>query len=475
MVVNSFSFLLFFAFLFALYYFAFNERTKLQNWLLLIASYVFYAFASIKAIPILAVSTIVTYYLGLRIAKYNGSNPKAASMLTTIGVCLGIGLLLYFKYLNFFISSFASFFNSVGLQCNAHSFNILLPIGISFFTFKLMSYLIEVHRRKMDATTDFVAFATFVAFFPTILSGPIDRPDKFIPQLKEKRTFDYNLAKAGFNQIVWGMFLKMCIADKLAVYNDSVMNSYSFFGGSSVLFALLLYPLQMYADFAGYSDMAIGVGKLLGFKIALNFDYPFFARNIAEYWRKWHISLTSWLTDYVFIPLNIHFRNWGNWGVAISIVVTMTLIGFWHGANWTFGLFGLYHGLLFLPLVFGGMMLKRRKLKLNSWNLPEVRYLPAMLLTYVFVAIGLVLFRSDTLAEAFCIFESLFGGQFGFSWCGNVIPILLLILLFHDLHKAFNFCPRISKLPFPIISSFLLLLILFLSNTSTGDFIYFHF
>lgn len=478
MVVNSINFFLFFLVVFFVYYFILKEKTKLQNYLLLIASYFFYGLANWKTLPILFISTIITYYLAIGIEKYNEKDEKKASILTTVGVCFGVGLLLYFKYLNFFIDSFIQLFNIIGLHCNKIIFSIILPIGISFFTFKLISYLLEVHRRKMGSVRDFVAFATYVSFFPTILSGPIDRPNKFIPQLKAKRAFNFDLAINGCNQIAWGMFMKMCIADRIAIYNDAVFNNISHHNGFTVLVATLLYPIQMYTDFAGYSDMAIGVGKLLGFNVALNFNYPFFGRNIAEYWRNWHISLTGWLTDYVFMPLNIKFRNIGKWGPELAILITFVLIGMWHKASWTFALFGLYHGLLYIPLMLSGKFFKKKTLVLNKWRMPHIDDIRKMLQTYLLVAIGLIIFRSSSLNDILININALFsrwGGLFVDYVTIGFIAIGLVILFIHDTHKAFNSFPALSKIPLVVSTSFYIIMIILIGVFGGDQFIYFQF
>ncbi len=478
MIVNSTSFLIFFLAVFFIYYFILKEKTKLQNLLLLIASYFFYGFANWKTLPILLIATLITYYLALKIGKYNQKSEKKASALTTIGVCLGIGLLLYFKYLNFFIDSFVELFNAIGLHCNGITLNIILPIGISFFTFKLISYLLDVHRKKIEPVTNFVTFATYVSFFPTILSGPIDRPSIFLPQLQNKRPFDFQLATEGCNQIAWGMFLKMCIADRIAIYNDAIFNNISHHNGLSVLVATLLYPIQMYTDFAGYSDMAIGVGKILGFKVAKNFNYPFFSRNIAEYWRNWHISLTGWLTDYVFMPLNIKFRDMGKWGSELAILITFILIGMWHNAYWTFALFGLYHGLLYIPLMLSGSFFKKKKLKLNKLRLPNFPDVRRMIQTYLLVTIGLIIFRATSINDIATTINALcskWGKIFiDFSTVGFII-IGITILLIHDMHKAFNIFPKLSKTPLIVSTSLYIIMIILMGVFGGDQFIYFQF
>ena len=406
MIINSYQFLAFFIVVFCLYYFILKEKTKAQNWLLLLTSYVFYGFANWKMIPLLLLSTVAFYGMGMAISK--ASSVKKSSWLTTFGVLLGIGILLYFKYLNFFIESFSVLFNAMGLQTNWSTFNIIMPIGVSFFTFKLISYVVEVSRRKIEPCTDFVAFATFVAFFPTIMAGPIDRPNKFIPQLRQKRIFNYDQTVDGCRQIMWGMFKKMVIADNLALIINNVWSDIHSQTGSNLLLAAIFLSIQFYTDFSGYSDMAIGVGKILGFRVTRNFHYPFFTRNMAEFWRNWHMSLTSWVTDYVFMPLNVKFRNIGNAGIILATIINMVVIGLWHGANWTYGLFGLYNGLLFIPLILSGSFNKKSKLKANKFGLPFFSDFLKMIGVFFLFAFGTVIFRANSLGQAFDYFVGLF-------------------------------------------------------------------
>ncbi len=398
MIINSFSFLIFFVVIFAIYYFPLKQKTTAQNWLLLIGSYIFYGIADWRMLPVLFASTVIFYFLGIKISN---SKDKVASLYTTLSVVAGVGLLFYFKYLNFFIESFAEFFSLLGLQTNFSTFNIIMPLGISFFTFRLISYTVEINRNKISPTKDFVAFATYVSFFPTIMSGPIDRPNDFIPQLKSKRVFNYDLAIDGSRQVLWGLFKKMLIADNLSPFINAIWSDIPNQSGATLFIGAVLYSVQMYTDFSGYSDMSIGVGKILGFKITKNFYYPFFARNVAEFWRRWHISLTSWVTDYVFMPLNIKFRDYNNLGLIMAVIINLVVIGVWHGANWTFAVFGLYHGLLFIPLVLSGSFAKKKKLKANKHGLPFLNDFIRMLLTFMLVTIGLVIFRADNISQAF--------------------------------------------------------------------------
>lgn len=397
MIFNSLTFLLFFVVVFLIYWFPLKNTTRGQNIFLLLSSYFFYGYADWKMLPLLIVATLIFYYLGKAIA--GAKSEKQGYWLTFAGVALGVGTLLYFKYFNFFIESFASLFNAVGLHANLHTFNIIMPLGISFFTFRLLSYIIDIYRGNGQTTDDIIAFGVYVAFFPCILSGPIDRP-AFIKQLQAKREFSYDQAVDGCRQILWGLFKKIAVADTCAIYVDQVWGNIANQNGSTLVVAAILYSFQMYADFSGYSDMAIGVGRLMGFKITKNFNYPFFALNIADYWRRWHMSLTSWLTDYVFMPLNIKFRDWGNWGMILAIVINMVVVGMWHGANWTFAAFGLYHGLLFVPLILSGVFFKKAKLQTNRLGLPVLKDFGRMVLTFMLVTIGLILFRAPSISDA---------------------------------------------------------------------------
>ena len=397
---------------------------------------------------------------------------------------MGIGLLLYFKYLNFFIESFKELFNLIGLKANSGTFNIILPIGISFFTFRLISYVIEVHRGKIQATRDFVSFANYVAFFPTIMSGPIDRPNNFIPQLQKKRSFNYNLAVDGCRQILWGLFQKLVIADNLAGFINGVWVDIPNQSGSTLLIMAILYSFQMYTDFSGYSHMAIGIGKILGFRITKNFNYPFFSRNVAEFWRNWHISLTSWLTDYIFIPLNIKFRNLSNLGIILAIIINMVLVGSWHGANWTFVFFGLYHGLLFIPLILTGSIFKKKKLKVNKFGLPSLNDFLRIVRTFLLVTIGLIIFRAESLVQALQYINGLFNysgffqNTFDFGVLIYTIPFMLIFLIIEWFNRKEEHGFNLSKVNLLIVRwliyiSMLFVILLFRGNSD--GFIYFKF
>lgn len=396
MVFNSIAFLIFFVVVFLLYWFACGRSNKWQNWLLLLASYFFYGYASLKIVPILLLITTIFYFLGIGIGQ---GKEKQSHWYTIIGVVLGVGFLLYFKYFNFFVGSFMNLLNAMGLQTNWHTMKIIMPLGISFFTFKLIAYVLDVRHRKIEPTRDFVAFATYISFFPCILSGPIDRP-VFMKQLSEKRTFNYDIAADGCRQFLWGLFKKVVIADNCATYVDAVWGNIDGSSASTLVLAAFIYAFELYADFSGYSDMAIAVGKWLGLKITDNFKTPFFAVNIADFWRRWHISLTGWMTDYVFMPLNLRLRNWGQWGMIVAIIVNFVIVGLWHGDNWIYAIYGLYHGLLFVPLILSGAFFKKAKLTTyEKVDLPILKDFGRMLLTFLLVVFSFMIFRAGSVTS----------------------------------------------------------------------------
>jgi len=402
-VVNSLQFLWFFLLVLVVYYLCQSKR-GVQNAFLLVCSYWFYCQVDIGMTLLLAVLTLVFWLLGWSIGKsIDQEQERRASLLTTLSVVIGIGALFYFKYLNFFVESFVAAAQLVGLHLSWTAANILVPVGVSFFTFKLMSYTLDIYHGKTSHERNLGDFASYIAFFPTILSGPIDRPKAFLKQLKQSRLFNADNLMTGFRRVLWGMFLKMCIADRLDLYVSAIWNNFEHHSALSIIFASLLYPFQMYADFSGYSEMAIGVALMLGIKVAENFKRPFLTINISQYWSRWHMSLTSWLTDYVFMPLNIKLRDWGTNGTIVAIMLNMVFIGLWHGADWTFFLFGIYHGLWYIPLMLNGQFFKKSKIKLNRLGFPTAPYVGKMLANYLIVTFGLMIFHSANISEFWAV------------------------------------------------------------------------
>lgn len=315
-------------------------------------------------------------------------------------VIINLAILGVYKYYDFFVDSFAALF---GINAEPHLLHLVLPVGISFYTFQALSYSIDVYKGKISATRDIVAFAAFLSFFPQLVAGPIERATNLLPQFLHKRLFDYTSAVEGLRLVLWGLFKKTVVADNCALYVDMIFNNYTDYNSSSLLLAAFLFSIQIYGDFSGYSDIAIGIGRLFGIRLTRNFNVPYFSRDIAEFWRRWHISLTTWFRDYIYIPLGgsrpyvpnyIHNKElYRKFIIVRNTFVIFLLSGFWHGANWTFVVWGIYHALLFLPLIVSGK--NRKHLDIPSW-----RDLPKILLTFVLVVIGWVIFRAENIMDA---------------------------------------------------------------------------
>lgn len=485
MVVNSLAFLWFFLVVLVIYYLC-QHKKELQNLFLLLSSYWFYSQVDIKMTLLLVILTLAFWLLGKGVAYYlDKEDERRAAIVTNIGVVIGIGALFYFKYLNFFAESVVSFASLLGIHLSWTALHLVVPVGLSFFTFKLMSYVLDIYNGKILPEKNAISFANFIAFFPTILSGPIDRPKPFLKQVNQVRLFNPDRFLIGFRRVLWGMFLKLCIANRLDIYVSAIFNNYEHHSTISIIFASLLYPLQMYADFGGYSEMAIGVALILGFQVAENFKRPFFSTDISEYWRRWHISLTSWLTDYIFLPLNIKFRRFGIQGTMLAIIINMLFVGLWHGANWTFFVFGLYHGLLFIPLLLSGHLNKKKEIK-NRSNICSFFVLVTKILsTYFLVTIGQFIFRASTLSDACSIIYHSF-----YSWNGGLFydmptlinAIICLTVLFYVDIKEEWFTPKGANQPrwtkpyqMDLILCLVIICILLFGVFDNNQFIYFQF
>ena len=404
MIFNSITFLVFFIILFLLYWIIAKNNLKLQNYILLLGGYFFYGWSDWRLLSYLIAASAITFYIGVQLEKT--TEQKHRNLFLYLGLLQGIGGLAFFKYFNFFVTSILGASQQFGVELNIHTLNILVPLGISFFTFKTISYLLDINKGKMEACKDWVVFFTYVSFFPAILSGPIDRAKNFIPQLVKKREFEYENAMIGLRQIFWGLFKKVVVANTLSIVVNDIFSGYQNYNSITLLFGAIVYSFQMYADFCGYSDMAIGVARLLGFEVTPNFNYPFFAENVADFWRRWHMSLTSWLTEYVFTPLSIFFRDYEKFGVIISIITNFVICGIWHGANWTFVLWGLLHGLYFIPLIIKGTFNKKKKV-VKGQMFPTIKQLLNTLGTFMIISLTLVLFRVDTIADGIGYYKHL--------------------------------------------------------------------
>lgn len=400
MQFTSIAFFLFFTAVFGLYWVC-KKNLQLQNILLLISSYIFYGFWDWRFLALLAGSSAVTYYLGLKIGESQGRTKK---IYINSGLILAIGTLFYFKYFGFFVESFAELFS---IQ-NKLTLHIILPLGISFYTFRMVSYFLDIKNNKLKPEKDALALFNYIAFFPSMTSGPIDKGGLLLPQLKKERIFTSEAGADAARQILYGAFKKLVVANSITPITQNIFQNYEHLSGSTIAMGAVLFLFELYADFSGYSDMAVGFARLLGFKITKNFAFPLFAQNIAEYWRKWHISLTSWLTEYVFTPLVIHFRDYGKKGLIAAIILNFVLIGAWHGPRFTFVLFGLLHGLYYIPLIVKDKLNKKKKI---TGTFPTIKELGNIVLTMLMVCFALVLFAAPDLKSAL----GMYGRIFSFS------------------------------------------------------------
>lgn len=411
MLFNSIDFAIFLPIVFLLYWFVANKNLKVQNFLLLIASYVFYAWWDWRFLSLIVFSSAVDYLVGIGLSKTEKHEKRKALLLLSIFV--NLGFLGFFKYFNFFSESFAEAFTLLGHPFEASRLNIILPVGISFYTFQTMSYSIDVYRRKMEPTKDAIAFFSFVSFFPQLVAGPIERATNLLPQFFKKRNFEYSLAMDGLRQILWGLFKKMVIADNCAQFVNLAFSNPQDYTASSLAIGVVFFAFQIYGDFSGYSDIAIGTARLFGFNLMKNFSYPYFSRDIAEFWRRWHISLSTWFRDYVYIPLG--GSRGSDWLKVRNIFIIFIVSGFWHGANWTFIFWGALNALYFLPL----LLLKRNRQHIEV--VAKDRFLPRMtdffkiLLTFIITCFAWIFFRANSLSSAFEYISLLFSETIFYS------------------------------------------------------------
>lgn len=428
MLFNSFAFFLFLPAVFILYWFVLGKRHRLQNALLLLASYVFYGWWDWRFLSLIAFSTLVDYGVGLAMGREEREGPR--KWLMALSLVTNLGLLGFFKYFNFFVDSFAAAFATVGIAWDAPTLQIILPVGISFYTFQTLSYSLDIYKGRLEPSRDLLSFAAFVSFFPQLVAGPIERAVNFLPQILKPRTFRYEQGVQGMRLILWGLFKKVVIADNLALYVERCFSEYEEVGSLTLLLGAVYFTVQIYCDFSGYSDIAIGAAKLFGFELMSNFRFPFFARSIPEFWARWHISLTTWLNDYLFTPLSIKWRHYRKRGIAAAIVVTFLVSGLWHGANWTFVVWGGLHGLLFIPYVMRSKLAGKRTPIAEGRALPSLPELMQVLGIFLLWAFVLVFFRSPDLGAALGYFKQMAthpGGAFVYK--SGILYVLLVFVL----------------------------------------------
>jgi len=477
MLFNSLEFFIFLPIVFIFFWFAFKNQLKLQNFLIVIASYVFYGWWDWRFLSLIIFSSFVDYSIGVLLKTETKERKRKALLWTSI--CINIGFLGFFKYYNFFVESFIEAFSFIGLDLSANTLNIILPVGISFYTFQTLSYTIDVYKKKLEPTKDIIAFFAFVSFFPQLVAGPIERATNLLPQFYTTRKFSYQNAVNGFRQVLWGFFKKVVIADNCAKYANLIFNGSEDYSGSTLLIGVFFFAFQIYGDFSGYSDIAIGISRFFGFNLKQNFAFPYFSRDIAEFWRRWHISLSTWFRDYIYIPLG---GSRGSLNKKIRNVFIIFLVsGFWHGANWTFIVWGALNAIYFLPLLL------TKKNRINTNLVAEGKYLPSikeigqMSVTFFITLVAWVFFRADSVTHAFSYLLAMF--EITLFSIPTVLPLTILGLLIFFVvvewlgrHGQFAI-EQIDFLKKPLRWSFYMFLIILMFMFTGEDqvFIYFQF
>ncbi|AWK02977.1 membrane-bound O-acyltransferase family protein [Flavobacterium crocinum] len=416
MFFNSLAFAVFLPIVFFLYWFVFNKTKSTQNALLIVASYYFYSCWDWRFLFLLVFSTFLDYFTGIQIEKSNSD--KNRKFWFWLSIIVNLGFLGIFKYYNFFASSFAELFNSFGLKVSPFLLNVILPVGISFYTFHGLSYVIDIYYKRIKAEYNFIDYSLFVSYFPLLVAGPIERATHLLPELKEKREFDFEKAKEGVYQIVWGLVKKIVIADTCAVYANAIFDHYTSMNSFSLILGAVYFAFQIYGDFSGYSDIALGVSKLFGLDLLRNFNYPYFSRDIAEFWRRWHISLSSWFRDYLYIPL-----GGSKGGLLMKIRNTFIIFivsGFWHGANWTYIVWGFINAIYFLPLLLSNSNRNNIDSIVLKWNLDSVKVLFSILTTFLLTCVAWIFFRAKTITDAVLYLKRIVTNKdFAFQYLDN--------------------------------------------------------
>ena len=480
---NSIQFAIFLPIVFLLYWFVFDRfikkskwQLRLQNAFVVVASYIFYGWWDWRFLVLIAFTSLCSWGSGLLIG--NAKTKKKAKAWMWINITINIGILALFKYYDFFASEFAELFN---ISTDGLLLRIILPVGISFYTFQALSYSIDIYKDKIEPTKDIVAFFAFISFFPQLVAGPIERATNLLPQFLKKREFNYDTAIDGTRQILWGLFKKIVVADNCATYVDQVFSSYPDQSGSTLFLAAVLFSFQIYGDFSGYSDIAIGTAKLFGIKLMRNFNVPYFSRDIAEFWRRWHISLTTWFRDYVYFPMGGSRVSKGK--IVRNTFVIFHVSGFWHGANWTYIAWGAYHAILFLPLILLGRNRKYRNIVAEDRFLPTIKECFQMTLTFLLVVLGRVLSRSRSIGQAWEYFcgmcnTSLFSKPFLYAGTKKTMLLVLVIMVIEWITRrkehALQYDTKFPSWLAWIFSAAIVLIILEYGGNSQS-FIYFQF
>lgn len=466
MSFNSFEFALFLPVVFFIYW-ALKEKLNIQNLFIVGVSYLFYGWWDWRFLILIFISSLSSYLTALCIQN---NDRRKSRLWLILNITLNLGILCVFKYFNFFGDNLLKLFQLFGIQIDWITVDILLPIGISFYTFQAISYSVDVYKRKISATNNIIAFLAYIAFFPQLVAGPIEKASTLLPQFLHKRRFDYYMAVTGMRQILWGLVKKIVIADSCAIYVDRIFNSPDYYSSSTLVLGLILFSFQAYGDFSGYSDIAIGCGKILGIKLTPNFKYPYFSRNFGEYWRHWHMSLMSWFKDYVYIPLGGSRKGLAR--KILNIIIVFLLSGIWHGANWNFVVWGLFNGVL---LSFFILINQPR-----PSGIAVLKDIPAITGTYILTLFALIIFRNDTLEGAWHYFTNIFTQSFFEIPSGlTPLPYIAIFMLIEWLGRRNEFAIEYIPVKSSIVRWgfywVLLFAIAFTNNVESQQFIYFQF
>lgn len=475
MLFNSLIFLIFLPTAFFLYWKVFNSSIRVQNIFLLCISYLFYGWWDYRFLFLIAISSMVDYLIGRSLEKE--INETKRKVLLAISLIFNLGILGVFKYLNFFIESWIDAGETLGFQMHTETLSIILPVGISFYTFQTLSYTLDIYYNRITPTRNFINFAAFVSFFPQLVAGPIERAANLLPQFKNKRIFNSKKAINGLQLIIWGLFQKMVIADSSATYVNAIFENYQDRNTLTLMLGAIYFAFQIYGDFAGYSNIAIGTARLFGFNLMRNFNYPYFSKNIAEFWRRWHISLSTWFRDYLYIPLG---GSRGKISIQIrNIFIIFLVSGLWHGANWTFIAWGALHACLFIPLIF--LKSDKKSSERSKSQIFSISPFIKVFLTFSLVTLGWVFFRSASIRDSLAYLLKLFTNlKFKIEYLSierYSVEMLLLICVFvviefmhrnkeHPLHGKFSYLKTLSVL---------LMIFIFGVYSEHSDFIYFQF
>lgn len=480
MLFNSLEFLIFLPIVFLLYWFVFHKR-QWQNVLVVVASYVFYGWWDWRFLILIVITSLSSYASGLLIERYAGCRQKQR-WVNVANIVLNLGILGTFKYYNFFVENLAHLVGTLGYQLDCVTLQIILPVGISFYTFQALSYSIDVYQKRLPATHNAVEFFAYISFFPQLVAGPIERATHLLPQFQRQRHFDYAQAVDGCRQMLWGFFKKLVIADHCAVVVNEHWDSYAQLPGTALILLAILFSIQIYCDFSGYSDIAIGCARLFGINLMRNFDNPYFSRSMPEFWRRWHISLISWFRDYIYIPLG---GNRGKkWETIRNVYIVWTISGLWHGANWTFICWGLYHGTLLAICNLLGIHGKEQNSLSTKRLFPGFKAMGQMILTFVLATIGWTIFRAESMPQAVDFFTALLTNRFydpsmtrGITIAASGFVLLFIEWLQRDKQHALQFTDS-KPFSYPIVRWSIYYLLLLLIDKYSGDgqtFIYFQF